>query len=285
MHWQTSFMLKANLIFVVGSNAMRKMMRYEDNLKYWDRRWSEVQSDADCFVNLDIYPVKYAEMVMKDNKGRVADFGCGPGRIVKHYHAKGVDITGIERSEIAVQKIKEENGDLKVVVGDVSRLSFPDGYFSAIFAFGLYHNIEDGMVDAIKESLRCLKVDGRFCISMRPDNFEMRLNEWYWNFKARRKNGKEQPGYFHKWAVKEDEFRAILEDLGCKIEEVFYARNVSILWRVPFLRKHGNLNNVSEKELRSRGYQLNIVGALLDRLLRLAPKSFSNVMVFIGKKL
>ncbi|MBW8039149.1 MAG: class I SAM-dependent methyltransferase [Planctomycetes bacterium] len=285
MHWQTGFALKADSIFVVEGDAMRKMMRYEDNLKYWDRRWSEAECDADSFENLDIYPIKYAEMVVGNNNGRVAEFGCGLGRVVKHYHARGVEITGIERSEIAVQKIKEESSDLKVLVGDVSKLSFPDGYFDTILAFGLYHNIEDGMVDAIKETLRCLKGSGGFCVSIRPDNLEMRLNEWYWNFKARKKYGKSRPGYFHKWAVKEDEFRAILKDLGCKIEKVFYARNVSILWRVPFLRKYRNLKNVSEKELRSCGYQLNTVGELLDRLLRLAPRSFSNVMVFIGKKL
>ena len=42
---------------------------------------------------------------------------------------------------------------------------------------------------------------------------------------------------FHKMLVTEKEFKEILETNGCKVEKIFRARNVSILWRVPFLKR------------------------------------------------
>jgi|ETNmetMinimDraft_20_1059909.scaffolds.fasta_scaffold06608_2 SAM-dependent methyltransferase len=262
---------------------MHKEIRYkgEDNEEYWDRRWQETLSDADRFENLDIYPIRYSEMVVPQTEGVIAELGCGLGRLVKHYHKQGKNIVGVERSAIAVRKILEENPDLKVEVADVRKLSFPDNYFDVILAFGLFHNIEEGMFDATKEAIRCLKPGGRFCISMRPDNFEMRLNNYYW----RRKHRGNGEGEFHKWLITRKEFLGILHNLDCVVDQVHRGRNVSILWRIHFFRKSRYVSSPGDTVNRAKGYELNMLGEFINKMLTLFfPDSFCNVLIFIGTK-
>jgi SAM-dependent methyltransferase len=260
---------------------MHKEMRFETNDDYWNRRWSGVSSDAVSFSNLDIYPIRYSEMVVSLCPGPILELGCGLGRLVKHYHRQGKTIAGVERSQIAVEKIAKDNPELHICVGDAKALPFRDSQFSVILAFGLFHNIEKRMVEAVHEAMRCLRSGGSFCISMRPDNIEMRLNNWYWRMQHRGK-GKER---FHKWLVNEGEFSEILKDCGCRLDKVYKARNVSFLWRIPLLRDRKEVSD-NESLNRSRGYELNMIGQMLDGLLhRMFPASFCNVLVFIGKKI
>lgn len=256
---------------------MRKAYRYESNPEYWNRRWREAERDPDSFSDLSIYPIRYAEMVMDDRRLHAAELGAGLGRLLKHYRYTGYDLVGIERSEIAVDVLRAEDPALPIQVGDVRELPYADGEFDIILAFGLYHNIEEGMERALAETARCLKPGGRFCISMRPDNLEMRLNEWYW----RRGGAGSGPRSFHRWLVAEDEFRQVLARHGLRTDRLYRARNVSLLYRIPWLRERAR----AEAERRSRGYRLNALGRILDRVLRsLFPSQFCNVIVYLGRK-
>lgn len=260
---------------------MKKAYRYEDNQEYWNRRWAETGRDPDKFADLSIYPIKYAEMVMIDPSAHALEVGAGLGRVLKHYHYSKYNIIGQERSEVAVQRLKEENQDIDIRVGDVLNLSFADGEFDVLMAFGVYHNMESekDLERALSETARCTKEGGRFAISMRPNNLEMNLNEWYWLWKQRKHRNRER--HFHKLLVGEKEFREILEKHGLKTIEVHRARNFSILYRIPWLR--GNIEK--EVERRAKGYRLNVIGRIIDKVLTsIFPSQFCNVLVFIGIK-
>lgn len=258
---------------------MKKVYRHQDNRGYWDNRWAEAGNDPDRFSNLTIYPIKYAERVMTSKSDRCLEIGAGLGRVLKHYHYQGFDVTAIERSEIAVEKLKEENDALKIAAEDVCHMPYEDGAYDVIMAFGVYHNIEDQFDESLAETARCLAERGAFCISMRPNNIEMKLNERYWNWKQQ--PSKDATKQFHKWLVTEREFREILASHGLQTTEVHRARNMSILYRIPFLRARSR----KESERRGQGYRLNLVGRLLDGILtKLMPSQFCNVLVFIGTK-
>jgi SAM-dependent methyltransferase len=261
-------------------SAVKKVSRYEPIEQYWDRRWTEAEWDADRFIDLSIYPIKYAEMVTNGSSGRVLEVGAGLGRVLKHYHYAGYDIAGVERSEVAVQRLREENQDFDIRSGDARSLPYHDEEFGVVLAFGVYHSIEEDMEGALEESSRVLKSGGRFCISMRPNNIEMNFNESYWRWKQR--NHRTGQATFHKWLVGEQEFRRILSRHGLETEQVHLARNVSLLYRVPWLRQSSS----SETERRAHGYRLNLLGRTLDRMLvATMPSQFCNVMVFIGRKM
>ena len=263
---------------------MRKVFRHEHNRDYWDRRWTEAGRDRPGFENLDVYPVKYAEMALRDDTrpGPVLEIGAGLGRVVKHYRAQGVPMLGIERSLVAVQSmVHPQNNEAPVPAcqADALALPFGEGQFRAVLAFGLYHNFETGLETGLAEAARVLRPGGRFCISMRPDNLEMRLNERYWRWKNRKHKGPRDR--FHKLLVAEREFKHLLATHDLATESLHRARNVSILYRFPFLRLRGR----DESENRSRGYRLNLAGRILDTILTtLFPASFCNVLVYVGRK-
>ncbi len=258
---------------------MKRVARTVPNEQYWDRRWREAGRDPDCFEDLSIYPIRYAEMVMNGSSDSVLELGAGLGRVLKHYHRGGRNIVGLERSEVAVCQLKAEDPTLRIAQGDVTNLPYRDEQFDVVLAFGLYHNIEEGMDAALAETARCLREGGRFCISMRPDNIEMRLNEWHWRL-CRRGSGNGH-AVFHKWLVGEQEFRRTLDRHGLRTERIHRARNLSLLYRLPFLRAPSE----AETQRRARGYALNPLGRALDRgLTWVLPGQFCNVLVYVGLK-
>ena len=259
---------------------MKKVLRHEDNRQYWDRRWSEGGSDPNHFSDLNIYPICYAEMVIGEQDEKVLEIGAGLGRVLKHYHYAGFDISAIERSEVAVNQLLQEDSELKIQAADVCDLPFDHDMFDVVMAFGVYHNLEQGLESALIETARCLKPGGRFCISMRPNNIEMHLNEMYWNWKQRiDRNGNPS---FHKWLVGENEFTKLLENYGLVTTQIHRARNVSILYRIPWLRSRTN----NETDRRGKGYKMNLIGRILDAcLVNTLPSQFCNVLVYTGTKM
>lgn len=263
---------------------MKKVFRQESNSKYWDRRWEQTGSDQSQFANTNIYPIKYAELVMDDKSTPTLEIGCGGGRVLKHYYYQGFNITGVERSEIAVTNAKLSDHDLPVMIGDANNLIFPDDSYNTVMAFGVYHNIENisDIKTALSECSRVLKKHGTFCISIRPDNWEMNLNEWYWN-RMGNKASQWNPNKteFHRIMFSANEFKEILAEQSLTTTKVYRARNVSILYRLKVLA----ISNSSETSNRSHGYRLNLIGRVLDKLLvTLFPNQFCNVLVFIGTK-
>jgi SAM-dependent methyltransferase len=256
---------------------MRKVFRNEDNANYWNRRWAESGADAAEFQNLNFYPIRYAEEAIRASRGKILEIGCGPGRIVRHYAGQNYDITGIERSEVAVNEIRKKDPSLKIDQGDALSLPYADEAFDLVMAFGVYHNIEHGLELGLSEASRVLKHGGSFVISMRPDNFEMWLNEAYWRWR----NAGRPRDIFHKWLVNAPEFTNLLDAVGLRTTRVDFARNMSLLYRLPFFRRVVD----HESERRARGYELNRFGILVDAWLRrIAPSQFCNVLVFSGVK-
>ena len=121
---------------------MKRVYRYDDNESYWNRRWTEAEEDAMQFMDLSIYPICYAEEVISRVPGRILEVGCGLGRLVKHYHSSGREIVGIERSEIAVERILSQSDKMDVRVEDATAMSFNDAESDISLAFGVYHNFE-----------------------------------------------------------------------------------------------------------------------------------------------
>lgn len=257
------------------------MRRSGSNAEYWDRRWAQSGADGAEFSDRAIYPIRFAEMVMSDTGGRTLELGCGQGRVVRHYHGRGREITGIERSAVAVRAIKAADPNVDVRVGDATNLDLTDGEFDVLMAFGLFHNLEHDLDAAVAESARVLRAGGRFCISMRPDNVEMRLNERYWRWRQRQSAGPEQ---FHKWLIDPDAFISLLASHGLLTEQVEYARNMSNLYRLPMLRSRQDAA-AREQDRRAGGYRLNALGRWIDtQLMRRWPEQFCNAVVFLGSR-
>ena len=97
---------------------MRKTYRTRGVKEYWTARWDQISADRPM-ENHGVYPLKYAEMTVKDKAGKILEAGCGAGRILRYYHNHGYDIIGIDFIEGAINKLREVDPTLKVEVGDM----------------------------------------------------------------------------------------------------------------------------------------------------------------------
>ena len=93
----------------------------------------------------------------------VLEPGAGNAEFTKRLAVSGATVIGVEISpkqvEIANNRLADFP-DTKVIVGDISKLDFPDATFDAIVGNSVLHHFD--LITALPEMLRVLKPGGRF---------------------------------------------------------------------------------------------------------------------------
>jgi len=263
---------------------LRLVYRSKDNRDYWEDRWKSAGPDSGSFENLDIYPIKYAELIMPGSQ-RILEAGCGSGRLYFHYKNQGKDIYGLDFSQHAIENIRRIDPNANVRTGDICELPYADASFDAVLAFGLYHNLEleEQRKAAFSETSRVLKPGGRLAASVRFDSLENSIIERI----VRKRSEDKDFTQFHRAHFSLEDLRDYLKEVNMEIDRHFYTRNVSFLFKYDIFRKAEMKSGIFiEKEARSKGFQLNDVGAILDNLLHVCfPALFSNLLVIVAHKL
>jgi len=145
---------------------------------------SEHAARMQAMENLDAYPIKYAEVAINFEKGRILEAGCGAGRILRYYKNKGNDIVGVDYIYSPLAKLRIVDPGLNLGLCDIRNLIFRDQSFRFVLAFGLYHSLEKGFRRALKETYRVLEPGGKLCASFRADNLHTRLIDFLAAFEA-----------------------------------------------------------------------------------------------------
>lgn len=262
---------------------MRITYRYANNKDYWTKRWEDIPAD-EPMENLNAYPLKYAEMTIKDKNGKILEAGCGAGRVVRYYHNRGFDILGLDFIEVAIKKLKAIDSTIKAEVGDITDLRFGDKTFKTILAFGLYHNLEHGLDKAIQETHRVLENDGLVCASFRADNIQTKLTDWLADRKVKRKNIDNKIRAFHKMNLTKNEYEKLFTRVGFVIDFIGPVENMPILYKFSFFRSAEH-KQFDENKARAEGYRLSWFGQKLQNfLMRFFPNQFCNIYVVIARK-
>ena len=257
----------------------------KNNIKdYWTSRWDDIPADVPM-ENTVVYPLKFAEMTIKGQSGKILEAGCGAGRILRYYHNKGMDIVGIDFIDIAIEKLQIVDESLNVEVGDITNLQFDDECFRYILSFGLYHNLEKGLDLAIQETYRVLETGGSVCASFRADNIQTRLTDW---LTTKRSNKKIQEGAdrgeFHKMNFTRSEFENSFRKVGFDIIYTAPVENMPLLYKFSIFRGVGH-KLFDENKARSEGYRLSWFGQKLQNfLMRFFSDQFCNIYVLIASK-
>lgn len=261
---------------------MRKTYRRMNNKNYWVKRWEDIPADQPMENHL-VYPLKYAQETIQDPNGKILEAGCGAGRILRYYHNTGLNITGFDFIEVAITKLKSADPTLKVEVGDITALRFADKSFKYILAFGLYHNLEHDLSQAIKETHRVLEVGGSVCASFRADNIQTKLTDWLTERRAKKHSDVEKKE-FHKMNLTRNEFKRAFEKVGFSVDSIAPVENMPILYKFSFFRTRTH-KVFDENIARAEGYKLSKFGQLCqDFLMRIFPNQFCNIYVLIGHK-
>lgn len=264
---------------------MRITYRKHGVKEYWTSRWDDIPADSPM-ENTNAYPLKYAEMTVKDKTGKILEAGCGAGRILRYYHNKGLDIVGIDFIDIAIEKLKSADESLNVAVGDITNLQFDDQSFKYVLSFGLYHNLESGLDLAIQETYRVLENGGAVCASFRADNIQTRLTDWLTQKRSKENRQQQEEGRreFHKMNLTRSEFEERFRNAGFNIEFTAPVENMPILYKFAFFRRAGH-KVFDENKARAEGYRLSWFGqGLQNFLMRFFPDQFCNIYVLIANK-
>ncbi len=262
---------------------MRITYRLANNKDYWAKRWGDISADPPM-ENINVYPLKYALMTVTNQDGRILEAGCGAGRVLRYFHNRGYKISGFDFIDVAVRKLKDADPSLRVEVGNITKLNYPDCSFKYVLAFGLYHNLEHGLSGAINETYRILEKEGVVCASFRADNFQTKLTDWLADKKANRKFNKGEQKAFHKMNLTREEFKKLFVDAGFEIDFLGPVENMPILYKFAIFRSTGH-RNFNENKARSEGYRLSWVGQRIQNLLmKIFPDQFCNIYIIIARK-
>ncbi len=249
---------------------------------YWTSRWANIVADS-AMTNENAYPLKHALQTVTSPDGTILEAGCGAGRILRYFHERGYDIIGVDYIHVAVDKLREVDSTLKVITGDITRLQFPDAHFRFVLAFGLYHNLEQGLDVAVAETFRVIEPGGRVCASFRADNIQTRITDGLVRWRSR-KSGESAVTAFHKMNLTRREFTSLFEGAGFIVELVSPVENMPILYKFALFRAQ-NHKIFDENRARAEGYRLSKLGQLIQNaLMRYLPDQFCNLFVLIARR-
>lgn len=105
------------------------------------------------------YGTKVLELLAPQPNERILDLGCGTGQLTAEIAATGAEVVGIDRSEAAITKAKENFPQIEFQVADGANFQF-DKPFDAVFSNAALHWIQPPAA-AIKCIWRSLKPQGR----------------------------------------------------------------------------------------------------------------------------
>jgi ubiquinone biosynthesis O-methyltransferase len=113
----------------------------------------------------DLSTKKYLEELGTNKHTKILDIGCASGlllqRISKTFGSTG---TGIDVSQVLINKAKQHDATNKYILADASRLPFPDNTFDIVTSFDNLEHIKE-YKQVIKEIVRVLKPSGKLLLN------------------------------------------------------------------------------------------------------------------------
>ena len=97
--------------------------------------------------------------------GHALEIGCGRGvgteLIFERFGASRVDAFDLDPHMVELAKKRLANRNVRLFVGDASKIDAPDATYDAVFDFGIIHHVP-AWRDAVREAHRVLKPGGVF---------------------------------------------------------------------------------------------------------------------------
>jgi SAM-dependent methyltransferase len=132
----------------------------------WDEMWEERTVEQELEACDMESPPRDLFLSWIPRTARIVDAGCGLGKWVMYLKRLGYDIVGIDSNEMALAKLRDSDGSLRLELGNVLEIGYPDDYFDAYISMGVVEHFEDGPQLALKEAHRVLKPGGLVFVSV-----------------------------------------------------------------------------------------------------------------------
>ncbi|MEV2244589.1 class I SAM-dependent methyltransferase [Streptomyces sp. NPDC049970] len=120
----------------------------------------------------------FAELVLADGGGPVADVGCGTGRVTGYLNTLGVDVFGVDLSPGMLAVARRDHPGLRFEEGSMLGLDLPDGELGGLLAWYSTIHVPDGQLpQALAEFVRVLAPGGHVLLGFQAGDGVLRLAE------------------------------------------------------------------------------------------------------------
>ncbi|MFX0025472.1 MAG: class I SAM-dependent methyltransferase [Candidatus Hermodarchaeota archaeon] len=291
---------------------MRKLFYFNNNPKctIWNGMWSSRTIEQE----LEACKIETAPRVLFLNylpkEGKIIDAGCGFGKWVIFLSERGYEVIGVDNNNLAITKLKQFRSSLKVEIGDILKLNYPDNFFDAYISMGVIEHFEDGPLIALEEAYRVLKPNGLIFVSTPTVNIIRKIfiqsflniiNRFYYfftkffnflnknnlldrKFKIGKNEKRERNKYYHfiEYRFTSEELQSYLKKSNFKViktvpHDFHDSKNHAIGLGVdfPFLKAINSVN-----------FELNFIGKMISRMLDwISPWIACASVLCVGKSL
>lgn len=117
----------------------------------------------------------FAELVLTDGGGAVADVGCGPGHVTAHLRSLGLDAFGVDLSPEMVALARAEHPGVRFEEGSMAALGLPDASLGGVVArYSIIHTPPQLRPAVLAELRRVLVPGGRLLLTFQVGDDEAR---------------------------------------------------------------------------------------------------------------
>jgi putative AdoMet-dependent methyltransferase len=198
------------------------------NFDNWANRYDRVVANDSqhYYAQYDKVLDTVAELANLASGRRVLDIGTGTGNLALRCLAYGVEVIGLDPSELMLTKAREKVGcnpraEFHQVDEPFLRIPYPESSFDAVISTYAYHHIPHRLrTDSVREMVRVLKPDGRWVLG----------DLVFENESAERSALRE-----HRWLEKEyfariDDLREAFAELGMELNSQQLTPVTWVLW-------------------------------------------------------
>lgn len=158
------------------------------------------------------------------HENRVIELGCGTGRLLTDFSQTGFRVFGMDFSGGMLGKASERltrsgQGEVCLLQGDITRLPFPDGYFTAAYSILVLNLLEDLSV-CLAEAARVIQPGGRFVFNLPNQSSIFWPFALYINVRKRTRT-RNAVGYRPSHWYSRSEVCAALEKAGFSLVSIF----------------------------------------------------------------
>ena len=114
--------------------------------------------------------VAFVELIKKQTVARVADVGCGPGRVAAFMAERGLDVVGVDVSPAMLAVARTAHPHIKFEEGQLDALPIEAGELpGAVCWYSIIYTPPDRLAEAFRELTRVLIPGGYLLLAFQAD--------------------------------------------------------------------------------------------------------------------
>jgi ubiquinone/menaquinone biosynthesis C-methylase UbiE len=111
----------------------------------------------------------FVELVATSRRARVADVGCGPGRVAAYPAANGLDVIGFDVSPAMLAEARRAHPDIEFEEGRLDDIPITAGTLTgAVRWYSIIYTLPERLHDALAELRRVLEPGGHLFWRSKP---------------------------------------------------------------------------------------------------------------------